>query len=94
MITNNFLPEFGRNTGAIIDVVTRSGTNEFHGDAYEFNRVNALAARDYFNPLTLGNRTRRIRSCEISSAAHSAARSRRTRHSFSSTPNGTVSGPR
>jgi hypothetical protein len=50
VITNNFLPEFGRNSGAIIDVVTRSGTNEFHGDAYEFNRVNALAARDYFNP--------------------------------------------
>ena len=50
VITNNFLPEFGRNTGAIVDVVTRSGTNQFHGDAYEFNRVNALAARDWFNP--------------------------------------------
>ena len=50
VITNNFLPEFGRNTGAIIDVVTKSGTNLFHGDAYEFNRVNAMAARDYFNP--------------------------------------------
>jgi hypothetical protein len=50
VITNNFLPEFGRNSGAVVDVVTRSGTNQFHGDAYEFNRVNALAARDYFNP--------------------------------------------
>lgn len=50
VITNNFLPEFGRNTGAIIDVVTKSGSNQFHGDLYEFNRVNALAARDYFNP--------------------------------------------
>ncbi|MBV9266683.1 MAG: carboxypeptidase regulatory-like domain-containing protein, partial [Acidobacteriaceae bacterium] len=50
VITNNFLPEFGRNTGAIVDIVTRSGSNSFHGDAYEFNRVNALAARDYFNP--------------------------------------------
>jgi hypothetical protein len=50
VITNNFLPEFGRNTGAIIDIVTKSGTNQFHGDAYEFNRVNAMAARDYFNP--------------------------------------------
>ena len=50
VITNNFLPEFGRNTGAVIDVVTRSGTNQFHGDAYEFNRVNAMAARDFFNP--------------------------------------------
>ncbi len=50
VITNNFLPEFGRNTGAVIDVITKSGTNEFHGTGYEFNRVNALAARDYFNP--------------------------------------------
>ncbi len=50
VITNNFLPEFGRNTGAIIDVVTRGGTNNFHGDLYDFNRVNDLAARDYFNP--------------------------------------------
>src|SRR3984885_14590872 len=50
VITNNFLAEFGRNTGAIVDIITRSGTNEFHGDAYEFNRINAMAARDYFNP--------------------------------------------
>ena len=50
VITNNFLPEFGRNSGAIVDIVTRSGSNQFHGDVYEFNRVNALAARDYFNP--------------------------------------------
>jgi hypothetical protein len=50
VITNNFLPEFGRNNGAIVDIVTRSGTNQFHGDLYEFNRVNAMAARDWFNP--------------------------------------------
>src|SRR5262249_40216916 len=39
VITNNFLPEFGRNTGAVVDVVTKGGTNQFHGDLYEFNRV-------------------------------------------------------
>lgn len=50
VITNNFLPEYGRNTGAIVDVVTKSGTNDFHGSAYEFNRVAALSARDFFNP--------------------------------------------
>ena len=49
VITNNFDAEFGRNTGAIIDVVTRGGTNAFHGDAYEFGRYNALGARDFFN---------------------------------------------
>jgi hypothetical protein len=33
VITNNFLPEYGRNTGAIIDIVTKGGSNEFRGDA-------------------------------------------------------------
>ena len=49
VITNNFDAEYGRNTGAIIDVVTRGGTNSFHGEAYEFGRYNALGARDFFN---------------------------------------------
>jgi hypothetical protein len=49
VITNNFLPEYGRNTGAIVDIVSRSGTNTFHGNAYWFGRYSALAARDYFN---------------------------------------------
>jgi Carboxypeptidase regulatory-like domain len=49
VITNNFDAEYGRNTGAIVDVITRSGTNKFHGDAYEFGRYNALGARDFFN---------------------------------------------
>src|SRR5215467_3615889 len=55
VITNNFNAEYGRNTGAIIDVVTKSGTNSFHGEAYEFGRWNSFGgARDYFNPSTLG----------------------------------------
>lgn len=49
VITNNFDAEFGRNTGAVVDVVTRGGGNKFHGDAYEFGRYNALGARDFFN---------------------------------------------
>jgi hypothetical protein len=50
VITNNFNAEYGRNTGAIIDVVTKSGTNQFHGDAYEFGRWNGFGgARDWFN---------------------------------------------
>ncbi|HTR22574.1 MAG TPA: TonB-dependent receptor [Terriglobales bacterium] len=51
VITDNFNAEFGRNTGAIIDVVTKSGTNEFHGAAYYFGRWNGFGgARDWFNP--------------------------------------------
>ncbi len=49
VIANNFDAEYGRNTGAIIDVITRGGTNQFHGDVYEFGRYNALGARDFFN---------------------------------------------
>lgn len=49
VITNNFLPEFGRNTGGIITVATRRGTNEFHGGAYIFYRSDAFAARNFFN---------------------------------------------
>jgi hypothetical protein len=50
VITNNFNAEYGRNTGAVIDVVTKSGTNSFHGNAYEFGRWNGFGgARDWFN---------------------------------------------
>ncbi len=52
VITNNYLPEFGRNSGAIIDVVTRSGTNQFHGNLYEFNRVNATGCARLLQPCT------------------------------------------
>jgi hypothetical protein len=49
VITNNFDAEYGRNTGAVVDVITRSGTNNIHGDLYWFGRYNALGARDWFN---------------------------------------------
>ena len=49
VITNNFAPEYGRNNGAVIDVITRSGSNNWHGDAFYFGRWNDLGARDFFN---------------------------------------------
>jgi hypothetical protein len=49
VITSSFLPEFGRNTGAIVDIVSKRGTNELHSDVYWFGRYDALGARDYFN---------------------------------------------
>src|SRR5258706_11195163 len=50
VITNNFNAEYGRNTGAIIDVVTKSGGNQFHANAYWFGRYDKIGgARDWFN---------------------------------------------
>ena len=48
VLTNNYLPEFGRNSGAIIDIVTKQGTNNFHADVYWFGRYTALSAKDFF----------------------------------------------
>src|SRR5215469_3495100 len=43
--TSNYPAEFGRAGGAVIDVILKSGTNNFHGGVYEFNRVSALYAK-------------------------------------------------
>ncbi len=47
--TSNFSAKFGRNAGAIVDAVTRSGSNSLHGTLFEFFRNNALDARPYFS---------------------------------------------
>ena len=44
VLTNNFAPEYGRNNGAVIDVITRSGTNAFHGDTYYFGLLMRLTS--------------------------------------------------
>ncbi len=63
VITNNFNAEYGRNTGAIVDVVTKSGTNTFHGGAYEFGRWNAFGgARDWFNRTGAGPQNPYVRN--------------------------------
>jgi len=48
MQTSSFAPEFGRTPGAQIAIVTRSGTNAFHGTLFEYFRNNKLDARDWF----------------------------------------------
>ena len=47
--TTNYDPELGRAGGAVTNVVLKSGTNGYHGSAFEYNRVNALQARDPFS---------------------------------------------
>jgi hypothetical protein len=45
--TSNYSAEYGQNAGAVVNVVTRSGTNSFHGDAFEFVRNAAFNARQW-----------------------------------------------
>jgi hypothetical protein len=48
-VLSNFQPEYGRNAGAVVNIVTKSGTNSFHGEVFEYFRNNALDARNFFN---------------------------------------------
>lgn len=53
-IDNSTFPaQYGRNSGAIVNLATRSGTNDYHGEAFEFFRNNDLDARNFFNPAPL-----------------------------------------
>ena len=47
--TNTFAAEYGRNSGSVVNLVTKSGTNHLHGSAYEFFRNDVLDSRNYFN---------------------------------------------
>src|SRR6202050_3921508 len=48
-VISNFQPEYGRNAGGVVNIVTKSGTNALHGSAAEYFRNDALDARNYFN---------------------------------------------
>jgi hypothetical protein len=50
--TSNYSAEYGQNAGAVVNVITKSGANEFHGDAFEFLRNAVFNARNFFAPLT------------------------------------------
>ena len=49
VITNNFSAEYGRASGGVVNLVTKSGTNQIHGSAWEFNRLAAYTANTYAN---------------------------------------------
>jgi len=53
VLTNTFDAEYGRNSGAVINVVTKSGSNSLHGNLYEFFRDQALNARGFFDSTKL-----------------------------------------
>jgi hypothetical protein len=50
--THSYNAEFGRNAGSVVNVVTKAGTNQLHGAGWEFNRDDALQARNVFAPAT------------------------------------------
>jgi len=50
LITNSFDAEYGKFSGAVMNAITKSGTNEIHGDVFEFLRNDALDSKNYFFP--------------------------------------------
>ena len=58
VITNNFSAEYGGSMGSIQTIVSKGGTNQFHGDAFEFLRNSNLDSRNYFDlpPAAIGHR--------------------------------------
>jgi hypothetical protein len=49
VLTSNFGAEYGRASGGVVNLVTKSGTNTLHGSAYEFNRISALSSNTFYN---------------------------------------------
>src|ERR1700730_5972120 len=49
VLTGGFPAEYGKAAGGVINAITKSGTNAFHGDVYEFLRNSAMDSRDYFS---------------------------------------------
>jgi hypothetical protein len=50
---STFSAEYGRNSGAIVNVATRSGSNQLHGEAFDFYRDDKFDSRNYFNPASI-----------------------------------------
>jgi carboxypeptidase family protein len=48
-LQSQFPAEYGRNSGSVVNIITKSGTNRLHGSAFEFLRNDAMDARNYFN---------------------------------------------
>lgn len=57
VLTHNFKAEYGRNSGGIVSIISKSGTNEFHGSAYEYHNNSALSARNALDRVKPSNRS-------------------------------------
>ncbi len=49
VLTSDYSADYGRTSGGVVNALTKSGTNQFHGDVYEFLRNSALDAKNYFD---------------------------------------------
>src|SRR5207253_7828115 len=52
VVSNSFAPEFGRSAGGVVNVVTKGGTNDLHGNLFGFLRHKSFQARNAFAPIT------------------------------------------
>jgi hypothetical protein len=50
---STYSAQYGRNSGSIVNIATRSGANDFHGEVFDFLRNSAMDARNFFNPTTV-----------------------------------------
>jgi hypothetical protein len=57
---STYSAEYGRNSGAIVNIATRSGSNQYHGEVYDYLRNNYFDARNAFNPVTLNGLPNRM----------------------------------
>src|SRR6202008_1268088 len=53
VLTTNYSADYGKTSGGVVNAITRSGTNQFHGSVYEFLRNSALDAKNYFDQGTI-----------------------------------------
>src|SRR5581483_5112521 len=60
VVTNSFSAEYGMTMGSQMVIVSKNGTNAFHGDVFEYLRNSALDAANYFDRPVLANNFRRL----------------------------------
>jgi Carboxypeptidase regulatory-like domain/TonB-dependent Receptor Plug Domain/TonB dependent receptor len=53
VLTSSYSAEYGKTSGGVVNAISRAGTNQIHGSAYEFVRNSALDARNFFDPATV-----------------------------------------
>ena len=77
VLTGNYSAEYGRTSGGVVNAISKSGTNAFHGDIYEFLRNDKLDATDYFSNAT-GQKKAPLKRNQFGGAAGGPIRKDRT----------------